>query len=290
MKDFFVKYKNLPLTVKRFADISVEPLFACNEKKKNLLSCFLSKKVSVCRKWNRKKTVKCLCVILPIAIMLIFTGGICISVKEKSSLFKNEEKCIKKDFTLSDKSKPKSLLVVNSKTPIPKDYSLNLANYNTIKCDGSIIKSVDSLIADARKEGYDFELFKGFIDEKDVEKMYNDKVEELLNEGYTVVRAESQAEKLVSSPSKSEYETGLLIDIKAKNKNFDEFVASPEYKWLLNNCVDYGFIQRYPVGKEDKTGKDFSPFAFRFVGVEDAKKMRSISMCLEEYVRYLKLQ
>ena len=160
MKDFFAKYKNLPLTVKRFSDISAEPLFACDERKKDLLSCFLSKKEFVCRKWNRKKTIKCLFVVLPIAIMLIFTGGICISVKEKNDIFKNETKCIKKDFTLSDANKPKSLLVVNSKSPIPKDYTPNLSEYMGIKCDNSIIKSLNNLIVDAKNEGYDLTVFK----------------------------------------------------------------------------------------------------------------------------------
>lgn len=67
-----------------------------------------------------------------------------------------------------------------------------------------------------------------------------------------------------------------------------EFIASDAYKWLTANCVNFGFIQRYPADKADKTLKNFSPFAFRFVGETNAKKMRSLSMCMEEYFRYFR--
>ena len=60
-------------------------------------------------------------------------------------------------------------------------------------------------------------------------------------------------------------------------------------KWLIKNSVDFGFILRAPKGKEEKTNIDFDSTLFRYVGTNNAKKMRMLSMCLEEYRSYVKV-
>ena len=145
---------------------------------------------------------------------------------------------------------------------------------------------MDNLLKAAKKSGYNFNVVKGFVDKDEIKKSYEEKLNQLLNENFTEVRAEATAEKMVSSPGKSEYQTGLLVDVCIPNMSTSEFATSDAYKWLITNCVNFGFIQRYPADKTDKTTKDFNPFAFRFVGEFHAKKMRALSMCLEEYSRY----
>lgn len=194
----------------------------------------------------------------------------------------------KKSFLQNDTVNKNFLLVVNAKTPIPDDYEPDLTHYMQIECDKKIVKNLDEMLTTAKRLGYNFMVSKGFVCKNDVQKNYEEKLNQLLNENFTKVRAEATAEKLVSSPGKSEYQTGLLVDICIPNMSTSEFIASDAYKWLTANCVNFGFIQRYPADKADKTLKNFSPFAFRFVGETNAKKMRSLSMCMEEYFRYFR--
>lgn len=291
MKKFGPKRNLLPVPIKRFYDISAEPLFACKKNRFSFGASFFDKNECVCRKWSQKNTIKCLLIVLPLIIAFVLTGGICASVNEKINVFSKKDNDIKRSFLQNENDENTDLLVtVNEKSPLDKDFKTNLIHYMQIECDKKILKSLDSLMSSAQALGYNLELKKGFVCESVVKQNYDEKLTQLLNDGFSRVRAESAAEKLVSSPGKSEYQTGLLIDIVASNMNDSEFIASDAYKWLVVNCINYGFILRYPSDKCDKTSKDFNPFAFRFVGEYHAKKMRSLSMCLEEYSRYINAQ
>ena len=54
--------------------------------------------------------------------------------------------------------------------------------------------------------------------------------------------------------------------------------------WLKEHAADYGFILRYPEDKTDITGTSFEPWHYRYVGIEDAQKIMSLGVCLEEYL------
>lgn len=58
--------------------------------------------------------------------------------------------------------------------------------------------------------------------------------------------------------------------------------------WLIDNCMKYGFIVRYPEGKSAATGEAYCPWHLRYVGVHHALFMTANNMCLEEYVEYLR--
>lgn len=79
----------------------------------------------------------------------------------------------------------------------------------------------------------------------------------------------------------SEHQTGLALDI---NNDIINFKNTKEYKWLLNNSFKYGFILRYPKGKEYITGYNFEPWHFRFVLIKNAKIMYKKKLTLEEYL------
>ena len=57
----------------------------------------------------------------------------------------------------------------------------------------------------------------------------------------------------------------------------------PEIKWLFQNAHQYGFILRYPKGKEKVTGFNFEPWHFRYVGKKLATKIFTSNITLEEY-------
>ena len=84
----------------------------------------------------------------------------------------------------------------------------------------------------------------------------------------------------------SEHQTGLAVDLCCEatgyKNNFD-FLNTPEYAWLLENAHLYGWILRYPEGKEEITGYNFEPWHFRYVGVELATYLKEQNITLEEY-------
>ena len=103
-------------------------------------------------------------------------------------------------------------------------------------------------------------------------------------------QAETMAQKLVAPPGASEHQTGLAVDLTLREfldyeyvLNYD-FANTPQGRWLRDNSWKYGFILRYDDGKEAKTNIDYEPWHFRYVGLEHAKKIYELGVCLEEYL------
>ena len=84
-------------------------------------------------------------------------------------------------------------------------------------------------------------------------------------------------------PGQSEHETGLCFDVTAFSDSGD-FGSTPQYKWLIANCWDYGFILRYPDGTSDVTGIQGESWHFRYVGVDAAREILARDITLEEYL------
>ena len=84
----------------------------------------------------------------------------------------------------------------------------------------------------------------------------------------------------------SEHQTGLAVDITDRYYEIkDSSIENTEtFKWLKENCTDYGFILRFPSDKRELTGVMYEPFHFRYVGVEAAKYITENNLCLEEFI------
>lgn len=91
------------------------------------------------------------------------------------------------------------------------------------------------------------------------------------------------ADKYSARPGHSEHQTGLSLDI---NDISDSFESSDEAIWLKNNSYKYGFVLRFPKGKEDITGYKYEPWHYRYVGVDAAKIIYEDDITLEEYYAY----
>ena len=70
----------------------------------------------------------------------------------------------------------------------------------------------------------------------------------------------------------------------------DTFGKTEAFRWLRANSIQYGFVLRYPENKTDFTQRAYDPAHFRFVGVKHATRMQELSLCLEEYADYRKMQ
>lgn len=98
--------------------------------------------------------------------------------------------------------------------------------------------------------------------------------------------------EFVAVPGHSEHQTGLAIDLGLKQDKVDficpEFPYSGICQTFRDRAADYGFIERYPQGKENITHIGHEPWHFRYVGVEHAKQIAEKKLTLEEYVEWLR--
>lgn len=99
-------------------------------------------------------------------------------------------------------------------------------------------------------------------------------------------------EKYVAVPGHSEHQTGLAIDLGLKKKHVDfirpEFPYTGICQVFRQKAAGFGFIQRYPAGKESVTGIAHEPWHFRFVGMPHSEIMTKMNLTLEEYLVFLK--
>ncbi len=98
---------------------------------------------------------------------------------------------------------------------------------------------------------------------------------------YAYERGLDEADEVSGRPGHSEHQSGLAFDV---NTTDFSFIGSAEAWWLEQNCADYGFIIRFPEGKEKLTGYSYEPWHIRFVGEKAAQEMRASGQCLEEYL------
>ncbi|MCD7784505.1 MAG: M15 family metallopeptidase [Oscillospiraceae bacterium] len=95
--------------------------------------------------------------------------------------------------------------------------------------------------------------------------------------------------ELVAKAGYSEHHTGYAVDFTTYNgSSYSDFDGTGDYEWIIKNCYKYGFINRYPEGKESITLIDNEPWHFRYVGIPHAQVMYEYDMCLEEYISFIK--
>ena len=156
------------------------------------------------------------------------------------------------------------ILVANKSYSLPEDYDPGLLPVTE--------EAFDELSAAAAEEGLEIYQGSGYRDYKFQVKCYNSMVS-----GYNKQYADTYSAR----PGHSEHQTGYTIDCNTKNDAFGEADAG---KWLAAHCHEYGFIIRYPKGKEKITGYNYESWHIRYVGKEHAKIIHDQDITLEEYL------
>ena len=86
-----------------------------------------------------------------------------------------------------------------------------------------------------------------------------------------------------------ERKTGYCVDMSLlKDDGIGRFTGTDKYSWIVSNCAQYGFVQRYPADKKSKTGVEENTWHFRFVGAPHAALMKQNNLCLEEYLEWIR--
>ncbi len=100
---------------------------------------------------------------------------------------------------------------------------------------------------------------------------------------YVKTRGYKYASKCSAKPGYSEHQTGLAVDVMGSNGDYNLFEKAKEFNWMRENAHKYGFILRYPKGKEKITGYKYEPWHYRYVGNKLALELYEKDITLEEY-------
>lgn len=136
--------------------------------------------------------------------------------------------------------------------------------------------ALEELFANAKKEGIELYAISGYRSYQRQEQIFANNVKQ---------KGEVEANKVSARPGESEHQSGLVMDVSAKSAGFslvESFGETKEGKWLAANAYKYGFIIRYPKGKEHITGYIYEPWHIRYVGKELAEYIYTNDLTLEE--------
>lgn len=164
------------------------------------------------------------------------------------------------------------ILIANKKYPLPESYNPGE--------DQETLAAYKKMELGAKKAGHTITAFSGFRSYEYQQELYDK---------YVARDGQQNADRYSARPGHSEHQTGLAFDIGEVGREdlwlTEEFGETPAGQWLVQNAHRYGFILRYPKGKEDITGFMYESWHFRYLGKEVATKVKQSGLTLEEYLQ-----
>jgi D-alanyl-D-alanine carboxypeptidase len=194
---------------------------------------------------------------------------------------------------VDDYSKPSSIWTIVNKThPIPVSYvpaGLKIPDVLTRTDKSTLERSVRSdigkpmkaMFTDAASAGYQLMIGSGYRSAAQQQIYFDSSVNAF---------GLDATEKSIATPGQSEHQTGLAADITTVSMNCyiaDCFGTTADGQWLVNNSYKFGFILRYPEGKESITGYQYEPWHFRYVGIDLATALHQSGLTLDQAWPYL---
>ena len=179
------------------------------------------------------------------------------------------------------------LTLANYETLLPENFTVKVENIDkTRQFDARAIGELNDMMNQMKMDGItNIWIQSAYRSVARQKELYDASVKKYLQEGKTQEEAEKLTNEYINKPGSSDHNLGLAVDF---NKVDNEFEKLEGFKWLQKNAENYGFVLRYPKDKEDITKIAYESWHWRYVGVEHAKKMNELNMCLEEYIKYLK--
>lgn len=178
-----------------------------------------------------------------------------------------------------------NIMLVNKYNALSKDYEVeNLTNISKTysygdnkKLNKEAYDAFIDLAEDAKKEGYTILIVSSYRSYKDQEDVWKD---------YKASFGTRKADAYAARAGSSEHETGLAIDVADYYDENDKFEDTDSFKWMQANAHKYGYILRYPKGKENITGYSYEAWHYRYVGIETATKVYNEGITYDEYYEY----
>lgn len=176
---------------------------------------------------------------------------------------------VNKTHSLSSSYTPSNLVYPNVPT----------ANKSKTMMTPEAAKALEALFAKAKQDNIRLSAISGY-------RSYT-RQNEIFASNINKYGSAAAANQFSAKPGQSEHQTGLAMDVSSPSVNFSltqSYAQTREGKWLKENAPLYGFIVRYPKGKENITGYQFEPWHIRYVGKSNAQAMASRNITLEEYL------
>lgn len=175
------------------------------------------------------------------------------------------------------------LMLVNKYNKLDSDYiPENLVTIDSkygvqSKLESTVYEAYLKMWEDASKEGlylYIRSPYRSYTTQNSLYEKYASQ------DGY------EEADTYSARPGYSEHQTGLAFDVTTKSTTLGTFETTKEFTWMKENAYKYGFILRYPKGKENITGYVYESWHYRYVGIEAAKIIYEKDLTFEEYYEY----
>ena len=198
-----------------------------------------------------------------------------VNVKAYNGFYKNTKE--------ADTSKGNAMLVNKfyylTKNYDPKDI-VDMSNWYAFegrKIKKEVYDAFIQMFNDAKKDNITLIANSGYRDYAYQERLYAE---------YKDRDGEEYADTYAARPGYSEHQTGLALDIVSYGATMDNFESTEAFKWLDKNAVKYGFILRYPKGKENITGYAYESWHYRYLGKDLAEKVKDSGLTFDEYYAY----
>ncbi len=179
------------------------------------------------------------------------------------------------------------MVLANRDNRLPSTFAVpQTVTVGSAAVDSRIADALRQMVNDASAAGIQLLPNNGYRTVGEQQAAWDRRVKEFLNQGLSQQEAEERALDYTSMAGASDHNTGLGLDIvsqdhQTKDLAYAETAAS---QWLVEHAAEYGFIQRYPADKELETGMDYEPWHYRYVGPDQAAKIKASGLCLEEYL------
>ncbi|WP_027409209.1 D-alanyl-D-alanine carboxypeptidase family protein [Anoxybacteroides tepidamans] len=183
---------------------------------------------------------------------------------------------VNKEQSLPSSYKPSDLVTPN----VPFSFSETNVEKRHMRLEAA--KALEQLFAAARQAGIQLVAVSGYRSYERQKVLFDEEVKK---------NGKEKAVHAVAIPGQSEHQTGLAMDISStstKGGLTAAFGDTKEGKWVASHAHEYGFIIRYPKGKEAVTGYEYEPWHLRYVGKKAAKVIFEKGITLEEYFQIVK--
>ncbi len=172
-------------------------------------------------------------------------------------------------------------LLVNKYYYLGEDY----VPKNLVELDGTYSKggiylvkeaaqAFQKMVDQAKADGYSIRAISAY-------RSYQYQVH--LYQRYVDQDGQEEADTYSARPGFSEHQTGLCVDVDNRVMDFNHFEETKSFQWMMENAARYGFILRYPKGKEAITGYQYEAWHYRYVGEEIANDIKEHGMTYDEY-------
>lgn len=234
-----------------------------------------------------------------VGVIVLVGGGVYImhsqnqlpSLVSSKSSSRATESSQKTDLPHTSKADNSTLILVNKQHVLDHELDFEKSEMNGIQYSQKIDEPLRKFLNAAKDAGHPATLVSGYRSKKYQEQVFNENVQQNINNGMTESEAKKATRAVIQTPGASEHQTGLAVDVMTDEywQQYHQLESDSDktegQKWLIEHAPDYGFVLRYPKTEAAKksTGIDYESWHFRYVGVENAKYMTKHNLTLEEY-------